>query len=165
MKRKVVIIILILLIPIIVSIYIHKKYFFNPITFKQDSITYLPFTWYEKPLTYSYISRTNGKIKGKNIKNDKDINFMYKELKKSKLIGPIISMNRMIENKPLAGELIIYSSKSGECVVTDIRCYGRTSDICEVSGQITIGDNKINTDLLIKPTSNLKKFFDKKFIK
>lgn len=145
------------------SMYIHSKYFFNTITFKKDNITYLPFSWYQKPMVYSYRSFTNNKVKGEKIENNKDISFIYRELKKSKIIGPIQLINRTESDKPLIGDLNINSSKSGGCTVTTLLWYGKESDICEVSGEVLINNQRTTTNLIIEITSDLRKFLISKF--
>jgi hypothetical protein len=164
MKRKRIFIILtIIALLFCTTFYIHSKYFFNPITFKEDNITYLPFTWYQKPMIYSYRSLVNNKIKGENIERDKDISFIYRELKKSKIIGPIQLNNGAEPIKPLIGNLTIKSSKSGGCNVTTLMWYGKESNICEVSGGFLINNQRTNTNLVIEITSDLKNFLVAKF--
>ena len=164
MKRKRILIILIATALLLcTSLYIHSKYFFNPITFKKDNITYLPFSWYEKPMMYSYESLTNKNISSENIQSDKDINFIYRELKKSKIIGPIQLENGTELSKPLIGQLIINSSKSGGCTVTTLKWFGKDSDVCEVSGEFLINNKRTTTKLIIEITSDLKSFLMSKF--
>ena len=161
MKRKRILIILIAAVLLLsTSLYVHSKYFFNPLTFKEDNITYLPFSWYEKPMKYSYVSFVNGNIKGENIEREKDIKFIYAELKKSKIIGPVQLKNGTVTSRQFVGGLVINSPK---CTVTVLKWFGKDSEVCEVSGEYIIDNKKTNTQLEVELTSDLKKFLLSKF--
>lgn len=116
-----------------------------------------------EPMVYSYRSLANNKIKGENIERSKDISFMYRELKKSKIIGPIQFNNEAEPIKLLIGDLTIKSSKSGGCIVTTLMWYGRYSEICEVPGEFLINNQRTTIKLVIEMTSDLKNFLIAKF--
>ncbi|EPZ42468.1 hypothetical protein N007_14885 [Alicyclobacillus acidoterrestris ATCC 49025] len=40
-----------LIVAALLGTYIHDKYFFNPLTFRNNDILYLPWKWYTKPLS------------------------------------------------------------------------------------------------------------------
>ncbi|OIJ20119.1 hypothetical protein BKP45_10040 [Anaerobacillus alkalidiazotrophicus] len=88
--------------------YITTTYYFNPITFKKDDVTYLEWSWYKKPLTLEYLVLEGDDWKVKYIDDENEIKFVFDELKKS----PII-YNFEIEYKSEIREVIVRSGDGG----------------------------------------------------
>jgi hypothetical protein len=61
-------------------------YFFNPITFKKDHVTYLPWSWYENPLTIEYMVLGKEGWLIKKVDERKEVKFVIDELKDSPVI-------------------------------------------------------------------------------
>ncbi|MCX8129482.1 MAG: hypothetical protein N3I35_05200 [Clostridia bacterium] len=164
MRTKAVVVVLVFIIMFAAGIYINNNFLFSPLTFKRDSITYLPYNWYAKPMAYSYMNYDNEKIKGDNINNEEEIKLIYKELKKSRLLGPIQHIDifkSQLEGR-IQGGLYINSSYSDGCTVTDLKWFGSNSDICEISGSLKLNGNDTTTNLYIKMTPELKEFLNSK---
>jgi hypothetical protein len=39
------------------GLYVRATYFFNPLTFEKNEVTYLPWTWYKRPLAVEFVLR------------------------------------------------------------------------------------------------------------
>lgn len=90
------------------GLFINNRYFFNPVFYKKDNITYLPWTWYKNPMSIEYnsmdLNSTNG-WKTIKIKNKQEIKVVFDELKKSQQISEYDDKNSRFLN-----EIIIRSS-------------------------------------------------------
>jgi len=146
-------------------IYFNSTYFFSPILYKPDSITYLPFYWYKRPMTYQYYTYKNNKIKSEIKDSDSDIRFIYDELKKSKIIGPGVLIDNKKYNIPddYIGELSIWSSIGKERgMVNNITWYGSKINICKVTGMYKLNQHDTTCDLYIEVTKPLSEFLKSK---
>jgi hypothetical protein len=76
----------IILIIVVSVIFINHIYFFNPITFQKDKITYLPWYWYKKPLQVEYLV-SGEKWKTYIVQDSSEVKFVISELKKSSQIN------------------------------------------------------------------------------
>jgi hypothetical protein len=90
-RKKILIACSIVLIALVVlsGLFINNKYFFNPILYKKDNITYLNWTWYTNPLSIEYDSLKIGSSQGWKtikIKDKQEIKIVFEELKKSEQI-------------------------------------------------------------------------------
>jgi hypothetical protein len=76
----------IILIVVVSVIFINQIYFFNPISFQKDKITYLPWYWYKKPLQVEYL--VSGEVwKTFIVQDSSEVKFIISELKKSSQIN------------------------------------------------------------------------------
>ncbi|UCZ55023.1 hypothetical protein LGQ02_09990 [Bacillus shivajii] len=64
-------------------VFINTTYFFNPITFKKDEVTYLDWSWYKKPLTLEYLVLKDDVWKVKYVDDAREVRFFFNELKMS----------------------------------------------------------------------------------
>jgi hypothetical protein len=152
-------------------VYINNTYFFNPLSFKKDSITYFPYDIYQKPMAYTY-EKGGYTGKGDFIKNETHIKFLYKQFKQSKIIGNSINQPRKL-GKPF-GCISIYSnvdSSKTAAIVTHFFWYGTTkaNDIAEITGEVDTKSEipgkteKKEGYLYIKMTPELIQFLQKNF--
>ncbi|MDB5053197.1 MAG: hypothetical protein JWM44_1247 [Bacilli bacterium] len=98
-SRKAKVIIFILVVSVI-SIYINHIYFFNPISFKQDKITYLSWNWYKKPLQVEYLV-AGEKLKTYIFQDSSEVKIVISELKKSSPINQQQSTSDTEGNKAM----------------------------------------------------------------
>lgn len=150
-----------LIFSLIIVFYSIHTYFFNPFTFERDSITYLPFKYYKNPMFYSYWNYDKN-ISEERIYNEEEIRFIYKELKKSKILGP----NRPNTLSRSEGIFVIYTRSkmnSRFSNATDIGWYGQDCNIIDVSGLWKINDVDTTITLYVNITDELKEFLNSKF--
>ncbi|RXJ04394.1 hypothetical protein DS745_03140 [Anaerobacillus alkaliphilus] len=67
-------------------LFFHFTYFFNPLTFKKDDVTYLPWSWYENPLTIEYMVLEDEGWQGKIVDDGSEVKFVIDQLKSSPVI-------------------------------------------------------------------------------
>jgi hypothetical protein len=159
MKKKIMIATIVILLLTIFGLYINSTYFFSPLTFRQDNITYLPFTWYSTPMIYSYEGHDKFLgVSGYDIKNNADIRFIYKQLKMGKVINYEILKTKSDE---IAEGILVINSKNS--TVTHITWFGNDNNICAVNGQYKVKGKVTQTKIYIEMTPELKDFFDLKF--
>lgn len=156
--RKIIFIIISIIICIFGVLYINTTYFFNPITFKNDSITHLPFTMYKNPMVYSFQYYEKSDLYIENINDEKTISLIFKELKKSNILGPVEDgiLAKKIKGSNLKGHLWVNSYAMTGVTVMELRWYGVKSGVCEVSGQYSVNGKKVSTMLIVETTSLLK---------
>jgi hypothetical protein len=91
-------------------VYINTTYYFNPIIFKKDEVTYLDWNWYKNPLTLEYLVLENDGWKVKYVDDVKEIKFVFSQLKKSTIIySPEIEYKSDIEIR----EVLVRSEDRG----------------------------------------------------
>ena len=164
-KKGIIIALILAILGIGTYFYIRSTYFFSPIFFKTDSITYLPFYEYKRPMTYQYYSYKNNKVKGDIKDGEDDISFIYDELKKSKIIGPGVIIDSKKYNIPdeYIGELSIWSSIGKERgMVNNITWYGSKTNICKVTAMYKLSQQSTACDLYIEVTKPLSEFLKSK---
>lgn len=68
--------------------YIHSTYFFNPLTFRQNRVLYLPFKFYKNPLQIQVteIDTTHSTAFRYTTFNPKDVQFVLSQLEKGKVV-------------------------------------------------------------------------------
>lgn len=118
-QRKKVLITSLIVIVVLLGFFINTKYFFNPILYKKDNITYLPWNWYTNPMSIEYNSLdliSSYGWKTIKIKDKQEINLVFEELKKSEQISEYKTVNSKILN-----EIII--RPSNDSVVLDAFIY------------------------------------------
>ena len=108
-----------IVIIVLLGLFINTKFFFNPILYKKDNITYLPYSWYTNPMSIEYNSLDLNSPDGWKtiiIKDKKEIRFVIDELKRGEQI---------LESKPInpniLNEIIIRPSNGS--VVLDVFIY------------------------------------------
>lgn len=127
-------------------IFINSNYFYSPLTFKKDHITYLEWDWYKKPLVLEYSVLEEEGWKVFEINDQKEVGFVFDQLKESPF-----SYQEDFKSSDIIRELIIRSNN--ESIVLRVR--QKDNKIFEV---------KNNTpDLYIEVTEELKELFDKRF--
>lgn len=164
MFRKLLFLLVIILVIFVGDIiYNYSIYFFNPYTFKQDYITYLPYTAYKKSMGYTLTDncvQDNIKILFK----DDEIKFIYTELKKGEVLGNSVE-HHSLWKKP-KGVITIYSdvdNKEGMAIVSRVIWYGEDYNYVKASGEFEVKGEKIVGYLYIRMTPKLKNFFSEKF--
>ncbi|WP_069651120.1 hypothetical protein [Caloranaerobacter ferrireducens] len=164
MLKKLLLFLLVIILVIFVGnvIYNYNTYFFDLYTFKQDHITYLPYTAYKKSIGYTLTDncvQDNIKI----LFNDDKIKFIYTEFKKGEVLGNSVE-HRSLRKKP-KGVIIIYSdvdNKEGMAIiVSQIIWYGEDYDYVKASGEFEVKGEKIVGYLYIRMTPELKNFLVK----
>ena len=139
-------------ITLIVEVFIGRLFLFNPLSFKRDRITNNSYYSYKKPITV--IIKTDDKLK-ELTKIDDSVRFIYNELKRSELIGPIYDIKiDKTYNLQYKGQLNIQSQKCQ--ILTKIRWYGENADICSTTGGF-------GGEAFVKITTELKIFLNKLF--
>jgi hypothetical protein len=73
----------------LVTAYVHDKYFFNPLTFRNDDVLYLPWKWYTKPLNMQIFELVPSANKLVEIKDPIQIKYVISELEKGSTIKSI----------------------------------------------------------------------------
>jgi hypothetical protein len=141
--------ILLILCVAIVSgfILLNTSYFYNPLTFEKDHITYLEWDWYKKPLVleYSVLENEEG-WKIFKINDQKEVKFVFNQLKKSPFIH-----DEEFESSDGIRELVIRSNSGG--IVLRVR---QKSD-----NTFQVKNNTPN--LYIDLTEDLMELLDKRF--
>lgn len=72
-----------------VFIYFQQRYFFNPLTFRNNNILYLPFSWYKKPLQVQVVELNLGSPSsdvGYTTFDPNQIRFVVRELEKGLVV-------------------------------------------------------------------------------
>lgn len=163
LKKLLFLLFIILVIFVGNTVYNYNVYFFNPYIFKEDHITYLPYTAYKKTMGYTftdYCKQDNTKI----LLNVNDIKFMYTELKKGEVLGNSVD-SPSLSIKPKRC-ITIYSdidNKKEMSIVSDVVWYGEDYDYVKVSGEFEIKGEKMSGYLFIRMTTKIQKFFNLKF--
>jgi hypothetical protein len=143
-------------------IHLNNTYFFNPVFFKKDRITHLPYDCYQKTMAYTYEKGGFSGKKNNLIRNDQHIRFLYEQFKQSKVIGNAVSKQRNL-GRPF-GCIAIYSdvdSPRQSSIVTEFYWYGKSvNEIAEVTGRI---NPKLVGYLYIKMTPELRRFLKENF--
>lgn len=85
--------------------YIRQVYFFNPLTFHKDDVTYLPFKWYRNPLLVEYHQSNH-------INQKKDVSFTNRND-----VEAMIQRLRQAEPLPTAPQLSSYDRMNEEDVL------------------------------------------------
>jgi hypothetical protein len=89
-----------ILVVSVISICINHIYFFNPITFQQDKITYLPWHSYKNSLQVEYL--VSGEKQEKfTVQDSSEVKFVFEELKKSSPINQHQVTRDTEENKAM----------------------------------------------------------------
>ena len=153
MNRKKIIIGLFILSIILIGIILNTIFLFNPLTFRKDKATQLPYPCYRKPITF--FVKGNGQIKELHDMNE-SAKFIYRELNKVEVLGSLFDNNlRQQYNITEKAQLNINSYKNG--VVTKIRWYGENSDVCSTTGNF-------GYEAIVKMTPELKEHLNTLFI-
>lgn len=152
MNRKKIIIGLFTVAIILIGIILNTVFLFNPLTFRKDKATHLPYTWYRKPITF--FVQGNGPTK-ELLEMDESPKFIYTELNKVEVLGSLFDNNlRQQYNTTEKGQLDMKSYKNG--IVTKIRWYGETSDVCSTTGNF-------GYEAIVKMTPELKEHLNTLF--
>lgn len=69
--------------------YVHEKYFFNPLTFRNNDVLYLPWQWYTKPMYMQIAELSLSTKKPAEIKSSSQIRDVISELEKGSTIKAI----------------------------------------------------------------------------
>ena len=87
---------------IFLCLFSNNRYFFNPVFYKKDKITYLPWTLYKNPMSIEYnsldLNSTDG-LKTIKIMNNQEIKVVFDELKKSQQISEYDDKNSRLLNE------------------------------------------------------------------
>ena len=77
------------------TVYIDKKYFFDPLTFRNNNVLYLPWSWYKKPLNIQIATGTGAPSKVVKIDNQGEIRLVISELEQGnrQKVIPLDQMN------------------------------------------------------------------------
>lgn len=69
------------------------NFFFNPITFKRDEVTYLPWSWYKNPLVLEYLVDDGNHPGWKvyDVTDSAEIKYIFSELKRAPVVDYDIS--------------------------------------------------------------------------
>ncbi|HZW82813.1 MAG TPA: hypothetical protein VFF14_05210 [Candidatus Deferrimicrobium sp.] len=80
-NRKLIYVILVSLV-IFGSLYVHFNYFFNPLTFRQNDVTYLSWGDYTRPIQVEYLLFDDKGCKKKSVTNEAEVQRVFDQLKK-----------------------------------------------------------------------------------
>ena len=72
-------------------IYYQRTYFFNPLTFRNNNVLYLPYSWYKKPLQVQVVELNLGSPAndvGYTTFDPNQIRFVIRELEKGSVVQP-----------------------------------------------------------------------------
>ncbi len=157
MRRYRAIGILIVILVLLVTLF-SRRFFFNPITFEENGITYLPFKEYRNPMSYSY---WGDNIEVKDVHNNKDIHYLYDQLLLCEKLGTNIPDDLIAEDN---GCLSIYSyhPELGKANTTDLWWLGGESDIIRVGGRWEISGVVVSSQY-VRLTPGLKAFLNQLF--
>lgn len=64
------------------AVYLNCSYFFNPLTFKQNEVTHLPWRWYRNPLQLEYAVLDDDGWKMLTITDHAEISLVFQELQR-----------------------------------------------------------------------------------
>lgn len=148
MKKSIVVLFSIIAIAIVSGfVLLNMNYFYNPLTFKKDHITYLEWDWYKKPLVleYSVLDIEEG-WKVYKVNDQREVKFVFDELKKSPF-----NYDEKFEMTDEIKELIIRSDNKS--IVLIVREKADT----------TFQVNNNTPNLQIDLTEDLMKLFNKRF--
>lgn len=152
MKKKVVIYFIVISLLLILF---NNFFLFNPFTYKRDHITHDSFASYTKPVSI-LLMKNGDSMEIQDV--EKDVKKIYKELRKSEVVGPVYDKGLREETKlPYTKGLINIQSR--KYVVTKIDWYGKNSDYCSL---MTVYDDKVY-DSVIKMTPELRELLNSYF--
>lgn len=100
---------------------IHTKYFFNPLTFRNNHVLYLPWKWYTKPLTMQIFTLEPGLNKRVDVRDAKPITYVLSELEKGSKAQAIPATN--FPNRPMNPVYAIYITAGNHPVLQKAYLY------------------------------------------
>ncbi|MRH41645.1 hypothetical protein GH741_03030 [Aquibacillus halophilus] len=90
--------------------YISQNYFFNPITFEKDNVTYLDWSFYQNPLQIDYMVRNeNHKWETTSIREKEEIHYVFNKLKEA---NPLFNKDLEFDQNETKIKILIRHMKS-----------------------------------------------------
>ncbi|MGE5490649.1 MAG: hypothetical protein ACM31P_05120 [Actinomycetota bacterium] len=73
---------------VLLVVWIHPGFFFNPLTFHKDDVTYLPWSWYKSPLRLEYVDQSPPRNRARVVDDQAEVRHVMAELKKGLNAAP-----------------------------------------------------------------------------
>jgi hypothetical protein len=73
---------LIRIMALLLAAWIHPGFFFNPLTFHKDDVTYLPWSWYKSPLRLEYVDQSTNQVRMRTVDDQAEVRRVFAELKR-----------------------------------------------------------------------------------
>jgi hypothetical protein len=147
-NRKLIYVTLVLL-AIFGSIYVYFNYFFNPLTFRQDNITYLSWSDYTRPVQVEYLLFDEKGCKKKTVNNEAEVQRVFDQLKQGLTLVP--SADKLNEQKRGRKVTLVVRRLDDEATVLNVEGFAG-------QGQVTLSHNNRRMEL----TEDLKRLIDER---
>jgi hypothetical protein len=134
-NRKLIYVILVLL-AIFGCVYVYLNYFFNPLTFRQDDVTYLSWGDYTRLVQVEYLLFDETGCKKKTVTNEAEVQRVFDQLKQGLTLVP--SADKL--NEQQGGLNLVIRRLDDEAIVLNVEGFAG-------QGQVTLSHNNRRVEL------------------